>query len=129
MKHKKTVACMLAALFCSVPFAACSAPDQEEATLPSEEIEITTPVEDPELPPVQEEPELPPEEEEPETPSVPVTPPAVPEEPKSEYIKVLVNALNVRKGAGTQYASLGTVQNGVLLKYIDKEGNWYKTYY
>lgn len=156
MKHKRTLACMLAALFCALPFAACSAPESGDTDLPPE-AEAAPPVSEPlpeeptipEAPVLPEEPEAPAEPEvpaEPEQPTPPqeptapeepappavVVPPAViepPATPKSEYVKVLTNGLNVRKGAGTNYASLGTVQSEILLHFIEKDGNWYKTYY
>lgn len=153
MKHKRPLACMLAALLCSLPFAACAAPESGGTDLPPEsgtEPPVYEPLpetpdvpEEPALPETPEEPEIPAEPEaptDPETPVVPeepapptvVVPPAViepPASPKSEYVKVLTNGLNVRKGAGTNYASLGTVENEILLHYIEKSGNWYKTYF
>lgn len=143
MKHKKTVACMLAAFFCTLPFAACAAPTQDEVLLPPEETETPLPdepsvsPETPALPPAAEEPVPPSEEppaeeppaEEPAAPPAAVVPEPTPEIPVSRYVKVLTNGLNVRKGAGTQYASLGTVQDEILLKFLAKEGSWYKTYF
>ncbi len=43
------------------------------------------------------------------------------------YVRTLANGLNVRVGAGTQYASLGTVQSGVLLHLEGRCGDWYET--
>ena len=40
--------------------------------------------------------------------------------------KTTAGAVNVRKGAGTSYASVGTVGRGTLLKITAQDGNWYK---
>ncbi|MGN0818667.1 MAG: C40 family peptidase [Candidatus Coproplasma sp.] len=57
----------------------------------------------------------------------------VPEEPPAKqtvsYIKVTGDGVNVRKGAGTSYASLGAAEKNTLYALLDKEGSWYKTYY
>ena len=156
MKHKRTLACMLAALLCALPFAACAAPESGGTDLPpsaEQDPPVFEPLpeapETPEEPALPEVPEEPAEPETPEEPTVPEAPdePTVPEQPappavevppaeleppvpqKSEYVKVLTNGLNVRKGAGTNYASLGTVQSEILLHFIEKDGGWYKTYY
>ncbi|MBD5636441.1 MAG: hypothetical protein HDP28_01285 [Clostridia bacterium] len=115
-----TCACMLAAL--ALPaFAACSKDTGTEALVPPEEI-----IEP--LAPSEEEPnieEVIPSETEPETPvAIPEKKPAV-----AEYVKITTDNLNVRKGAGTNYASLGTVEKNILMKYAGKSGSWYETRY
>ena len=35
----------------------------------------------------------------------------------------------MRSGAGTNYASLGTVEKNILMKYAGKSGSWYETRY
>ncbi len=40
--------------------------------------------------------------------------------------KTAAGAVNVRKGAGTSYASVGTVGRGTLLRIDSESGNWYK---
>lgn len=127
--NKKHVIFMLAALLCSVPFAACSAPAAEEKTeLPSAEAEIV-----PEEPVRTAEPtneELPEEVEAPEQteePEVPVV--AEPRPAQNDYVKILTNGLTVRAGAGTNYAALGTVEKNILMKYTQKTGDWYQTLY
>ena len=94
----------------------------------------------PEIPSLSEAPEVSaPEAEEPNGPEIPAivplpqTPdkPETPEKPaapvKAQYVRVLVNSLNVRTGAGSNYASLGQVEKGVLLDYKGKSGGWYET--
>ena len=45
------------------------------------------------------------------------------------YVLSLVDGLNVRSGAGTDYSSLGTLDKGDMVAYIAKNGNWYETRY
>ena len=40
--------------------------------------------------------------------------------------KTAAGAVNIRKGAGTSYASVGTVTRGTLLRIDAESGNWYK---
>ena len=117
---KTAIVCALAALAVPV-FAACSGKDIDEAStaLPPEEITATLPSEEQE-PPVEENEE--PEEE--ATVTVPEKKPAA-----AQYIKITTDNLNVRKGAGTNYASLGTVEKNILMQYAGKSGNWYETRY
>ena len=62
-----------------------------------------------------------------------VTPkPSVPEQPeedRAEYIKITSDGVNIRSGAGTGYASLGTAEKNTLYVLKGKSGNWYKTVY
>ena len=41
----------------------------------------------------------------------------------------LVNGLNIRLGAGTNYPSLGTLDKGDMVSYIATQDGWYKTVY
>lgn len=116
MKKQIALACMLTAL--ALPaFAACSGDTDAEsnAIQPTEEIieETEEPVEEGTLLP--------------ET----VQPVAVPAKKPAamEYVKITTDNLNVRTGAGTGYASLGTVEKNILMKYAGKSGNWYETRY
>lgn len=122
MKKHIALACMLAAL--TLPaFAACSeGASDTDAALPPEE--IVEPVIPEEIePPAEEEPTPAPTE--PEIPVVvPSKKPAI-----AEYLKIKTDNLNVRTGAGTNYASLGTVEKNILMKYAGKSGNWYETRY
>lgn len=63
--------------------------------------------------------------------SVSATPPPV-EEPVVEtmgYIRCTGNSVNLRSGAGTGYAVLGSAEKNTVYAIIGKTGNWYKTYY
>ena len=48
---------------------------------------------------------------------------------KAVYIRSKCNGLNVRKGAGTGYGTLGTLDKGDMVMYTGKEDGWYKTVY
>lgn len=48
---------------------------------------------------------------------------------RAEYIKVNSSGVNLRSGAGTEYAAMGTAEKGTLYAVIGRSGNWYKTYY
>jgi len=52
------------------------------------------------------------------------TPPA-----ESTTYTVTASTLNVRSGAGTSYASIGSVTKGQKLSVVSKSGNWYKINY
>lgn len=63
--------------------------------------------------------------------STPSTPSA-PEKPvlqTTQYIRCTGNNVNIRSGAGTDYAVLGSAEKGTMYAIIGKTGNWYKTYY
>lgn len=45
------------------------------------------------------------------------------------YIQSDADGLNVRKGPGTNYASLGSLDKGDLVSYVGESGGFYKTYY
>ncbi|MDR4235317.1 SH3 domain-containing protein, partial [Priestia megaterium] len=42
---------------------------------------------------------------------------------------VTASMLNVRSGAGTNYASIGSVTKGQKLSVVSKSGSWYKINY
>ena len=71
----------------------------------------------------------------PTTPSIPTIPetPAEPETPvvnaKAQYIRCTGSSVNLRSGAGTNFAVLGTAKAGTMYAIIGQTGNWYKTYY
>ena len=48
---------------------------------------------------------------------------------KAVYIRSKCNGLNVRKGAGTGYGTLGMLDKGDMVMYTGKEDGWYKTVY
>ena len=64
------------------------------------------------------------------------TPPAdtvTPEKPtvssNAQYIRLTGNNVNLRKGAGTDYAVITTSKQGTMYALTEKKGNWYKTFY
>ncbi len=87
-------------------------PPTDEPSEPNE----PTPPENPELP---ETPTAPPVEETP-------TPPAV---QKAAYIRCTGDSVNLRRGAGTSFAAVGSAKKGEIYAVVGKEGSWYKTYY
>lgn len=60
--------------------------------------------------------------------SVPQTPQA-PAVRNASYIRCTGNNVNIRAGAGTDYAVLGSAEKGTMYAIVGKTGNWYKTYY
>ena len=48
---------------------------------------------------------------------------------KAVYVRAKTNGLNVRRGAGTDFASLGTLDKGDMVVYLGEADGWYKTYY
>ena len=135
---KRLTACALALLLAAAPLiTACGSTGEDSAAPPSSVLP-----EDPSLPSLPEEPDLPELPEEPSLPEEPVLPEEpTPEEPAPEepdlpavsaqarYVRVQANGLNIRRGAGTQYASLGQVNAGDMLHLVRREGNWYETRY
>ncbi len=79
----------------------------------------------PEIPP-----ELPPENNDPE-PGGPVEPEPdpVPVVTTVSYIKLISGGVNIRAGAGTQYAVKGAAQKSTMYAMNGKSGSWYKTEY
>jgi cell wall-associated NlpC family hydrolase len=45
------------------------------------------------------------------------------------YIKITADGVNIRTGAGTNYAISGTAEKNTLYAVMGKSGEWYKTYY
>ena len=64
----------------------------------------------------------------PETPSAPQTP-TKPAEEKDTLLSSTANSLNVRKGAGTKYASVGTLDASDMAMPVRKVGAWYEILY
>jgi cell wall-associated NlpC family hydrolase len=54
---------------------------------------------------------------------------ATPVKAVTTYIKITAEGVNIRKGAGTSYSTLGTAEKDTLYAVIGKSGEWYKTYY
>ena len=55
------------------------------------------------------------------------TPPAL--SANAQYILCTGDGVNLRAGAGTEYAVLGSAAKGTMYAVIGKTGSWYKTYY
>ena len=130
-KHLITAACSLAVLMTAAPMiSACNTQTDDETV-------IETPV----LPEIPESPEngLPVLPETPEEDRVPEESPegTIPEEEedvpavslRAQYVRVRTDGLNVRKGAGTDYATLGQVNAGDMLHLVGRTGDWYETRY
>lgn len=47
----------------------------------------------------------------------------------AQYIRCTGDNVNLRAGAGTDYAVLGSAKKGTMYAIIGKTGSWYKTYY
>ncbi len=47
----------------------------------------------------------------------------------AQYIRCTADNVNIRAGAGTGYAVLGSAKQGTMYAIIGKTGDWYKTYY
>ncbi len=46
-----------------------------------------------------------------------------------QYIRCTADSVNIRLGAGTGYAVLGSAKKNTTYAIVGKTGNWYKTYY
>ncbi len=74
------------------------------------------------------------EEEKPSPPIEEPIPPVASPEPtpvvkKAEYIKCTGSGVNIRAGAGTDFAVLGSAEKNTHYAVVGKAGSWYKTYY
>ena len=149
MKRKTIVPLALACAFFALPFAACTDKNADENALPPDDNETLVeeelpvmpepelpkneiPVEEPQPEPPSEQPQTPNESAQPEEPepSVPTVVPEPQPKPKTvQYLLISTGGVNIRTGAGTNYASLGTADKGALLIYEGRSGNWFKTHY
>lgn len=121
MKHnKKILSCILACALVTMPLAACDRSGIKYTDDPDTETEWTENV-TPEIPSLG-----------PSAPDAPVVSPLPDDNVKTDtvgYICTKASGLNIRSGPSTAYASLGTVEKGVLLKAGEKIGDFYKTTY
>ncbi|MBQ7912511.1 MAG: C40 family peptidase [Clostridia bacterium] len=134
MKKSKSLLALLCALLCLSPTATLFACDKNnEANLPTDipsiEIESGT---DEDLDAssnsvVDSESQTPPEKD--ETSSNTPAPEPEPVVQTSSYIRCTGDNVNIRSGAGTDFAVLGQAEKGTMYAVIGKTGNWYKTYY
>ncbi len=123
--HKKN---FLALLLCLCAFTSCtnnpSSEDESLEALPplvenSSGAESSSIYEDPSA----QESSPPPEEDEP--PKEEATPVVV----TAEYLTATGTSVNLRSGAGTSYAALGSAEKGETYAVVGKTGGWYETYY
>ena len=102
-------------------------PSSESFTEEGSSSEVESPdSEQPESAPTE---SAPPESSSPPKEDAPSTPTVTPVKPKAQYIKCTGDRVNIRAGAGTEYAVLGSAEEGTMYAVIGKTGNWYKTYY
>ncbi len=114
--------CLLSptALACKQPPPTLSVEEEESAPLPLPEVEPEAEAPAP-LP-----------EEPPEAPPAPESEPTPEPEPvlkTAKYIRCTGNGVNLRAGAGTGYAVLGSAEKGASYAVLGQAGGWYKTYY
>ncbi len=57
------------------------------------------------------------------------TPPVQATKKTQDYIRCTTSSVNIRSGAGTDYAVLGSAGKGEIYAVVGKTGNWYKTAY
>ena len=126
MKSKlKKLAAVAAALTMTASLGGCAVAAQKEPD--GEQTDITEQLPDTELdgtrPP---EVEAPPATEAPSTPSVPEEPPKA---KTVSYITTTTNGVNLRSGAGTNFAVKGTAEHATLYANNGTVNGWYKTGY
>lgn len=125
MKKIKRLAALLLAVAMLAPCAAfisCKQTDEAVLSPPTQEESSET------LPPVQ----TPNEPQEEETPTVTPTPTPTPTPvvPKTdEYLRCTGSSVNLRSGAGTNFAAVGQAKSGETYAIVGKSGSWLKTYY
>ncbi len=134
MKKRNTLAALALALLFSSPLAACNQPappllsdgdeSSTESVLPESSVPET-------VPPVLQTPTEPSPAPEPEPSPPAVTPPVstTPTVQKASYFKLTGGNVNIRAGAGTDFAVIGSADKGATYAIVGRTGNWYKTYY
>ena len=132
MKLKKITALLCAFGFCTFPLVACDeqlndlhSSFSSSDSLLSDSNDLSSSEEIPTPAPT------PPQSPAPDSSSPAPTPPPV-VEPVVEtvsYARCTGNSVNLRSGAGTSYAVLGSAEKDTMYAITGKTGNWYKTYY
>ncbi len=123
MKKSTTVCTLLLAAAFALPLSAC-----KQATPPSldgsdSEIESVLPE------------SVTPESSSPESAAPEVTPPTsslpepTPVVQTASYFTLTGSSVNIRSGAGTDFAVIGSADKGASYAVVGKTGNWYQTYY
>ena len=119
MKSLKSLTALILAFSFITPSALAFAqkelnpPIQNAPSLDTEEILPESPPQAEENPPVLEEPSTP-------------QPPQV---SYAQYINCTGTGVNIRSGAGTEFATVGVAEKGTSYAVLGKVGNWYKTFY
>lgn len=133
MKFKKSIV-VIAALAAAITLSGCGAQGENGAVIPPQDVTeetVETPPVQPEIPDLSDgdsvQPDSPEQPPQPETPDIPEEP--TPVKQTVEYIKVTGEGVNIRKGAGASYASLGAAEKNTLYACLGVSGGWYKTYY
>lgn len=124
------MALLISAMFAAAPVAACSKETDDGALIrdPAQETEISDEnAAETNEPTENEGAERPGAEEEPVVPAGANKPPA-PVEKTVKYIRA-DGAVNIRSGAGTNYAVRGKTEEATLYAYGGKSGGWYETSY
>ena len=134
MKHKKNLLALLCALLCLSPTAALFACDKQEVGLPQDS--ISSGIEEETDESMDDTDSIPDTQAPPASDSVPDKPPESAPKPDPEpiisttsYIRCTGENVNLRAGAGTDFAVVGQAAKGTMYAIIGKTGNWYKTYY
>lgn len=82
-----------------------------------------------ELPPETDGEQRPPQGETEQQPPQEIAPEEPPVRQTVSYVRVTGDGVNIRKGAGTSFSSLGTAEKNTLYACLGREGSWFKTYY
>ncbi len=133
MKKTQKIAVFLAAVALLTPTAlltACS--NDPTAALPpeqSQESSSSLPSETPIVPPVSSDNTNVDDKKEENKENENVTLPVQPVVQKAQYITCTGDSVNLRSGAGTSYAVVGSAKKGETYALVGKSGQWYKTYY
>ena len=125
--RKKLIAAILSAVIVSATFGGCAKSADTEQEIRDSEIFTQLPAVEEEIPETSEVPESPEIPEIPEIPEVPAE--EVPKVQTVSYIKVTAEGVNIRSGAGTDYAVLGTAEKSTLYALLGEENGFYKTNY
>ncbi len=127
--NKKTLLCAVLALTLALPTAlvACNKNDQAEI-LPPDEVVTPLPEED-QTPNVPENETVTPDVQPEQTPTPEPEPEPTPQVSYARYIRCTGNNVNIRSGAGTSYAVLGSAEKNTTYAIVGQTGDWYQTYY
>ncbi len=130
MKKRNAFLALILALSFATPFAtACKTPPLSPSVDGEEESSVAAPEESipEETPP---DTNTPPEETPPQESAPPEETPVVPSTPQTaQYVRCTGSSVNLRAGAGTDFAVIGNAEKDTNYAVLGKSGGWYKTYY